>query len=314
MAQPLQPMTIGASLDRAVDILRAKFLLFIGISFVPGLAQLGMRLASVHPSAGDNPSVLHMSLVAATYIAAFAFWLADFVLGAVANAATCFAASKVLFGDEITIRAAYQQFLSKGGRFVAIAFFQALYAFWPLIPAAIIAGVLAVALGGSSSYLSVVIIIVCVLPCVYLYSRYALAYPASAIENLSSGNAIERSIQLSEGGRWRITLGYALPASLAIAVNVGANQLIQLLKPMSPLLSHSPLAIAALTGLANFLVYLAFSPLNAIILTVLYYDQRMRREGYDIERLMESAGMTVPLTNPAGEGIPAPVVPEESPS
>ena len=309
MAQPLQPMTIGASLDRAVDLLRARFLTFVGIAFIPGLTQLGMQLASVHPQAGNNPSALHLVMVAASYLASFAFWLAGLVLGAIATAATCLVASKTLFGEDITIRSAFQRFQSKGGRFVAITFLQGLYAFWPLIFGAIIGGLLTVVLGSSSSYISVLVMIVFALPCVYLYSRYALAFPASAMEDLPVGNAIDRSIQLSEGGRWRICLGFALPASLAIAINVGATQLIELLKPMIPLLAHSPLAVAALTGLAAFVVSLAFTPLNGIIFTVLYYDQRIRREGYDIERLMESAGMTAPLTPPQGEGIPAPAVP-----
>ena len=308
MAQLLQPMTIGASLDRAVDLLRARFLSFVGIAFIPGLAQLGILIASVHPSAGDNPSALHMSLVAASYITSFVFWLADIVLGAIANAASCLVASKVLFGEDITIRDSYKRCLSKGGRFVAIALLQGLYAFWPLVPAIIIGTALAIAAAGSSSLLSIAVVVLCALPCIYLYSRYALAFPASAIENLSSGNAIKRSIQLGGGGRWRICLGFALPALLAIAINVGATQLIELLKPATPLLAHSPLAVAALTGFANFLVFLAFNPLNAIILTVLYYDQRIRREGYDIERLMESAGMTAPLTPPSSEGIPAPAI------
>jgi hypothetical protein len=73
---------------------------------------------------------------------------------------------------------------------------------------------------------------------------------------------------------------------------LGATELIQLLKPMSPLLAHNPLAVAALTGLADFVVFLAFTPLNGIIFTVLYYDQRIRLEGYDIERMMEQAGMS----------------------
>jgi hypothetical protein len=285
-------MTLGANLDRAIELLRSRFLTFLGISFIPGLAQLGLQLASVHPTAGDSPSALRMGLVAASYVASFAFWLAEVVLGAIANAATCLVASKTLFGDEITIRSAFHRFHSKGGRFVAITLLQGLYAFWPLIPVAMIAGVLAVALGANASYLSIVVMIVCVLPCFYLYSRYALAYPASAIEDLSSGSAINRSTELSEGGRWRITLSLALPASLAIGFNLGATELIQLLKPMSPLLAHNPLAVAALTGLADFVVFLAFTPLNGIIFTVLYYDQRIRLEGYDIERMMEQAGMS----------------------
>ena len=103
-------------------------------------------------------------------------------------------------------------------------------------------------------------------------------------------------------------LEMALPASLALGFNLGFTELFKLLKPAIPLLAHSPLALAALTGFAYFVVYLALTPLNAIIFTVLYYDQRIRREGYDIERLMESAGMTATLTPPAGEEVAVPAI------
>lgn len=311
MAQPLLPMSLGASLDRAVDILRARFLLFVGIAFVPGLALLGLQITSVHPTAGSDPSALHMALVAASYIAAFGFWLADLVLGTIANAATCLAASKTLFGDAITIRDAYRGVQSKAGRFVAILFLQGLYAFWPMVPAVIVGSVLSVALG-AGTYAAIFVIVLSVLPCIYLYARYALAVPASVIEDLSSGKAINRSVQLSEGGRWRICLGFALPATLGIALNAGFTQLIQLFSPSIPFLAHSALAVAALTGLGSFVVSLAFTPLNGIIFTVLYYDQRIRREGFDIERLMESAGMTALLIPPQGEDIAVPPVAEET--
>jgi hypothetical protein len=32
-------------------------------------------------------------------------------------------------------------------------------------------------------------------------------------------------------------------------------------------------------------------PIFPIILTLFYYDQRIRKEGYDIERMMDAAGM-----------------------
>ena len=41
------------------------------------------------------------------------------------------------------------------------------------------------------------------------------------------------------------------------------------------------------------------SPILPIAITLFYYDQRMRREGYDIERLMDAAGLQAPLTPPA---------------
>jgi hypothetical protein len=36
--------------------------------------------------------------------------------------------------------------------------------------------------------------------------------------------------------------------------------------------------------------------------TLIEYDQRIRLEGYDIERMMQAAGMNAPLTLPGGDG------------
>jgi hypothetical protein len=44
-----------------------------------------------------------------------------------------------------------------------------------------------------------------------------------------------------------------------------------------------------------------------------YYDQRIRHEGYDIERMMEEAGMTAPSTPPGGDGFIVPVEGETQP-
>jgi hypothetical protein len=51
-----------------------------------------------------------------------------------------------------------------------------------------------------------------------------------------------------------------------------------------------------------------FGPIYPIALTLFYYDQRMRREGYDIERLMDAAGLQAPPPAPA-EAAPAADVP-----
>jgi len=45
---------------------------------------------------------------------------------------------------------------------------------------------------------------------------------------------------------------------------------------------------------------------NSVALTLFYYDQRIRHEGYDIERMMDSAGLNAPATPPSGEAQSAP--------
>jgi len=49
-----------------------------------------------------------------------------------------------------------------------------------------------------------------------------------------------------------------------------------------------------------------------IALTLIYYDQRIRKEGYDIERMMDAAGLNAPATLPSTEGPAPPAEPEEA--
>ena len=42
-------------------------------------------------------------------------------------------------------------------------------------------------------------------------------------------------------------------------------------------------------------------PISAIGITLFYYDQRIRKEGYDIEWMMQAAGLTAPQPAPPTE-------------
>jgi hypothetical protein len=48
-------------------------------------------------------------------------------------------------------------------------------------------------------------------------------------------------------------------------------------------------------------VSVALGPITPVALVLLYYDQRVRKEGYDIERMIEAAGLTVPDPASAAE-------------
>jgi hypothetical protein len=49
------------------------------------------------------------------------------------------------------------------------------------------------------------------------------------------------------------------------------------------------------------------------VATLFYYDQRIRHEGYDIERMMEEAGMTAPSNPPSGDSSIAPAAEDSRP-
>jgi hypothetical protein len=52
-------------------------------------------------------------------------------------------------------------------------------------------------------------------------------------------------------------------------------------------------------------------PIYPIAITLFYYDQRIRLEGYDIERMMDAAGMNAPEASLVGDSPIMSAAPEE---
>ena len=297
MTNTLRPMNLGEILDRTAQLLRDNFALFVGLAIFPGVLQLAGKIASIHPASIAKPSAAHIALVLLSYGASFVLWAANLLIEAAINASICFAAFRILLSDPVSIRSAFDAGASKAGRFVWLGFLQGLYVGWPLIPVVIVSA--AISSAGGSLYWQIPVWVLGLMPSVALYCRYSLAYPAAIIENLGAQAAIQRSNDLSEGGRWRICWGFLLPLAVGTGFVASATYLIEFLKMRIPFLAHTPFVGAGLDGIGSLIAALVFLPVNAIVVTVLYYDQRIRHEGYDIERMMAAAGLNAPADQPA---------------
>lgn len=72
----------------------------------------------------------------------------------------------------------------------------------------------------------------------------------------------------------------------------------------------------ALNVLGNFALQTLIAPVYLIALLLFYFDQRVRTEGYDIERLMDEAGLShwaAAETAPGPRGLHAPSAPALAP-
>jgi uncharacterized membrane protein len=123
--------------------------------------------------------------------------------------------------------------------------------------------------------------------------RYSLAIPASVVENLPARQAIQSSIALSKGSRGRIfvlaLLVYAV--RLLLGLLFGMPFILYSFKhPGAPL----PVGLLAIQQIAAFLVNTFIGPIYSTGLTLFYYDQRVRKEGFDLEWMMRSAGLSQP--------------------
>jgi hypothetical protein len=107
---------------------------------------------------------------------------------------------------------------------------------------------------------------------VYLYLRYFAVMPALMLEDKGVIESFHRSRDLSEGFKWRI-LGTLFLTWVIFWVVVILLQVVLGVVPLAP--------IARL--LVNAVAQLFVAPLMAIVLVVLYYDQRIRKDGFDLE-------------------------------
>ncbi len=122
--------------------------------------------------------------------------------------------------------------------------------------------------------------------------RYSLALPACVLENLKARKAIRRSIELSRGARGRI---FVLLLLIGV-IKIGLVLVTQFFVFVAAFRNHGQLGpgISAISQIISFFTNTFLGPIGATGITLFYYDQRIRKEGFDIEWMMQAAGLTPP--------------------
>ena len=167
---------------------------------------------------------------------------------------------------------------------------------------------------GSVLWLSIVTFVVLVLalialvlPGIYLAVAFSVALPVLLVEGTGGFKALRRSFDLTKG-RWWATLGTILVAAVLIVVVQFAVGLILgliggLVFPNAT--GGSPVARVILQRVLDTFGRMISIPFFAACVTVIYYDLRVRKEGYDLQLLAEGIGRAAPLSG-AEAGAAAP--------
>jgi hypothetical protein len=118
---------------------------------------------------------------------------------------------------------------------------------------------------------------------IWLAIRFTMAGPALVLERLGPVQALRRSLTLSKG-RWWPILGITLLSAIITGIPSGiVNSLINsILKSLGGNNAGFEFIWAALSGTVSAAL---FAPLSAAISVFLYFDLRVRKEGFDLERL-----------------------------
>ncbi|HEY4303585.1 MAG TPA: hypothetical protein VGM82_03925 [Gemmatimonadaceae bacterium] len=119
-----------------------------------------------------------------------------------------------------------------------------------------------------------------IIPAIYVYCRLFAIRQAVLLEERSGTAAIKRSWSLVQGNVLHAFLTLALSIFLIIAVAFGAG------------IVGRMLPTSVLRQMVGTIVACVVYPIVGIIETILYYDIRIRREGFDIEYLAAMAPST----------------------
>jgi Membrane domain of glycerophosphoryl diester phosphodiesterase len=118
-------------------------------------------------------------------------------------------------------------------------------------------------------------------PFVYLSTRWAVAMPLIIDQALGPLEALGESWQLTKG-QVRRSMGYMVLLYLFYGIIYGAFMAIAF-AGAGLALTSSTLASVAIFGVVGALVPVLWQPLAVAAYVMLYYDLRMRNQGYDLE-------------------------------
>ena len=270
----LQPMGFTDILDTIFSLYRNHFRLIFGICIVYFVFMFGLNLfTGVSAFYFSSSGLWGMTIV----VAVIAFWI-TILIGLFSIGALLFAGAQSYLGKQITAGAAFRQIARR---------------FWSY-------------LGSNILYMIVVgllaITVIGIPFAIYFAARWGFYGQAVLIEETSATNALGRSSELVKDTWWRvfgimfaiILLTFMIQTILQFSLLFvfGLTQAISgeegLLKMFQQLFAPE---LTTWDGLVNYIIQ-SFTnnvvsslmlPVGIIGSTLLYFDQRIRKEGFDIE-------------------------------
>jgi len=272
MAIALRPLSTGELLDRTFSLYRERFGLFVGIFAIPNLVVLayqciGVTFQSPNPQFGEIMLTLVWSIGAG---------LLGLVAAAASQAATVVAVSQVHLDRPTTVSESFSRVKDQ---------------ILPVIGLSMLMG-LAIGLG----------FLLLIVPGILLALMWAVAVPAKVLENRGVTDAMSRSSELTQGSRGRIfvigllifVLQLAVSAVLQwpILIAAGVHMFSGGMRTAGP---GWQVALQVSTFVAQCLV----GPIGTIAFSLVYYDQRVRKEAFDLQLMMSTLdGTPVPAPAP----------------
>lgn len=272
----LKPQETVEIIDSSFRLYKNNFIKFVMIlapiqiiSFCTGTIYQGaLRMIGVF---GGMKSVgVNFGMGIAGILFSIVFGIVSLVLRCIAMGALVYSVSGAYVGKDIEWRQSYKGVRSQFLPLVGIGFLS-----WLMVTA--------------GCYMLVI-------PGVILGVFLSLVIPVMIIENKRVGDTIRRSFELVSYKFWKVFLcGFISFLIIGIASGIASLPffiygMIKGMQHTSPAPPSIPFFVEVLQlALANFIGLLT-APFWMIVFTLLYYDLRIRKEGFDLEMMAKGLG------------------------
>jgi len=316
MTEALRPSTLGEILDRTTQLYRRNFWLFAGTAAMPMAVAFGLMMIAIPAGVFAVPGmsgggdltnairtvafVIAFLVFVPVYLAVYVFAIAGITQGAIS-------ANR---GEKLTIRAALKSAAPRFWTYLWYLILQGfMAAFAPMMLALVVIGPLIYLITrpgvgvGSAVGLGFVMVLVgaaALGAIIWLALSYAMGFAACVAEKKTAWDSLMRSYRLSEGTRGRIFVLFLLIMVLSMVVSMFGYIVSILVGAVAAFMGRgSAMTVVGVIAIILYAVVticgqIVLQPVSWIALVLFYYDQRIRKEGFDIEWMMEQAGMTPP--------------------
>lgn len=267
----IRPLSFGELLDRTFTYYRNHFWTFAGIMVIPqlvGFLQGTLNIILFPPlriSTGAKPNVGVFGHFSPTFVALTALFVFLYmVLGSMTYGAVTNEVSEIQLGRSLTIRESYRLPLKRLG---SLAVLTVLFLLLLLVGA--------------------ITIVLPILMCLW----YAFAVPVLLEEKASPREALKRSRRLTKGNRGNIfAIAFLMGLVVWIAMIVSGLPFFIMTGILAAKKLAMPIWAQILANILSGGAGALTSSLTPIGLALLYYDARVKKEGYDLQVMMGNLG------------------------
>ncbi len=274
MMTALRPLSTGELLDRTFSLYRSHFGLFLGIFALPYLVVLAFQLLGLV----FQSSVPKLSNILLTLAWSVGAGLLTLIVSAVSEAATVIAVSNLQLGRAASVTDSFSRVKGHVLGVVGISFL--------------------VSMAAGFGFFAIIV------PGVILLIIWSLAVPVKVLESKGVFDSMSRSVELTKGDWGRIfVIGL-----LILALKFGVSSLLQW-----PVLIAAGFSIRGgvrqftvgwqiAVLLSGFVSTSLVGALATIAFSVVYYDERVRKEAFDLQLMMTTLDAPVLPASPAPAG------------